>query len=67
MHILRSKMLAEGKRWGEVTAEISDKLGVKATILLMMSNSRAEMRTSARRAAASVSRNILCSAGIKIL
>jgi len=43
VHILRSKMLAEGKTLGEVTAEISDKLGVKATIL-PMSNSRVETR-----------------------
>ena len=43
VHILRSKLLAEGKTLSEVTAEISDKLGVKARIL-PMSNSRVETR-----------------------
>lgn len=43
VHILRSKLLAEGKTLSEVTAEISDRLGVKARIL-PMSNSRVETR-----------------------
>ena len=43
VHILRSKLLAEGKTLSEVTCEISDKLGVKAHIL-PMSNSRVETR-----------------------
>jgi LPPG:FO 2-phospho-L-lactate transferase len=43
IHILRSKLLAEGKTLSEVTAEICDKLGVKAR-LLPMSNSRVETR-----------------------
>ena len=43
VHILRSKLLAEGKTLSEVTAEISDKLGVRARIL-PMSNSRVETR-----------------------
>ena len=43
VHILRSKFLAEGKTLSEVTAEIADKLGVKARIL-PMSNSRVETR-----------------------
>ena len=43
VHILRSKLLAEGKTLSEVTAEISDKLGAKARIL-PMSNSRVETR-----------------------
>ena len=43
VHILRSKLLAEGKTLSAVTAEISDKLGVKARIL-PMSNSRVETR-----------------------
>ncbi len=43
VHILRSKLLAEGKTLSEVTAEIADKLGVKAHIL-PMSNSRVETR-----------------------
>jgi LPPG:FO 2-phospho-L-lactate transferase len=43
IHILRSKLLAEGKTLSEVTAEIADKLGVKARIL-PMSNSRVETR-----------------------
>ena len=43
MHVLRSKLLAEGKTLSEVTAEICDKLGVKARIL-PMSDSRVETR-----------------------
>lgn len=43
VHILRSKLLAEGKTLSEVTTEICDKLGVKARIL-PMSNSRVETR-----------------------
>ncbi len=43
VHILRSKLMAEGKTLSEVTAEICDKLGVKARIL-PMSNSRVETR-----------------------
>ena len=43
VHILRSKLLAEGKTLSEVTAEIADKLGVRARIL-PMSNSRVETR-----------------------
>ena len=43
VHILRSKLLAEGKTLSEVTVEISDKLGVKARIL-PMSDSRVETR-----------------------
>lgn len=43
IHILRSKLLAEGKTLSEVTTEICDKLGVKARIL-PMSNSRVETR-----------------------
>jgi LPPG:FO 2-phospho-L-lactate transferase len=43
VHILRSKMLAEGKTLGEVTAEIAEKLGVKAKIL-PMTNSRVGTR-----------------------
>ena len=43
VHILRSKLLAEGKTLSEVTAEIADKLGVSARIL-PMSNSRVETR-----------------------
>ncbi len=43
IHILRSKLLAEGRTLSEVTAEICDKLGVKAN-LLPMSNSRVETR-----------------------
>ncbi len=43
VHILRSKLLAEGKTLSEVTAEIAAKLGVKACIL-PMSNSRVETR-----------------------
>jgi LPPG:FO 2-phospho-L-lactate transferase len=43
VHILRSKMLAEGKTLSEVTGEIADRLGVKAKIL-PMTNSRVETR-----------------------
>jgi LPPG:FO 2-phospho-L-lactate transferase len=43
VHILRSKLLAEGKTLSEVTTEICDKLGVKARIL-PMSDSRVETR-----------------------
>ena len=43
VHILRSKLLAEGKTLSEVTTEISEKLGVSARIL-PMSNSRVETR-----------------------
>lgn len=42
-HILRSKLLADGKTLTEVTAEIAARLGVKARIL-PMSNSRVETR-----------------------
>jgi LPPG:FO 2-phospho-L-lactate transferase len=43
VHILRTKLLAEGKTLSEVTAEICEKLGVRAHIL-PMSNSRVETR-----------------------
>jgi LPPG:FO 2-phospho-L-lactate transferase len=43
VHILRSKLLAEGKTLSEATAEIAEKLGVSARIL-PMSNSRVETR-----------------------
>ena len=43
IHILRSKLLAEGKTLSEVTSEICEKLGVKARIL-PMSDSRVETR-----------------------
>ena len=43
MHLLRSRLLAEGKTLSEATAIVSDKLGVKARIL-PMSNSRVETR-----------------------
>lgn len=43
IHILRSKFLAEGKTLSEATAEIADRLQVKARIL-PMSNSRVETR-----------------------
>ncbi len=43
MHLLRSRLLAEGKTLSEATAVISDKLGVKARVL-PMSNSRVETR-----------------------
>jgi LPPG:FO 2-phospho-L-lactate transferase len=42
-HILRSKLLADGKTLTEVTAEIAGRLGVKARIL-PMSNARIETR-----------------------
>jgi LPPG:FO 2-phospho-L-lactate transferase len=42
-HILRSKLLADGKTLSEATSEIAAKLGVKARIL-PMSNSRVETR-----------------------
>ncbi|MBZ5550627.1 MAG: 2-phospho-L-lactate transferase [Acidobacteriia bacterium] len=42
-HILRSKLLSDGKTLSEVTAEIAAKLGIKARIL-PMSNSRVETR-----------------------
>ncbi len=43
VHLLRSRLLAEGKTLSEATAVISGKLGVKARIL-PMSNSRIETR-----------------------
>src|SRR5579863_10366066 len=43
MHLLRSRLLAEGKTLLEATQVISDKLGVKARVL-PMSNSRVETR-----------------------
>src|SRR6201997_4506111 len=43
MHILRSRLLAEGRTLSEATKVISDKLGVKARIL-PMSDSRVETR-----------------------
>jgi LPPG:FO 2-phospho-L-lactate transferase len=43
MHLLRSRLLAEGKTLSEATAVISGKLGVKARVL-PMSNSRVETR-----------------------
>ena len=43
MHLLRSRLLAEGKTLSEATAVVSQKLGVKARIL-PMSNSRVETR-----------------------
>jgi LPPG:FO 2-phospho-L-lactate transferase len=42
-HILRSKLLSDGKTLSEVTAEIAARLGVKA-LILPMSNSRVETR-----------------------
>ena len=42
-HILRSKLLADGKTLSEVTAEIADRLGVRSRIL-PMTNSRVETR-----------------------
>jgi len=42
-HILRSKLLADGKALSDVTAEISSKYGIRARIL-PMSNSRVETR-----------------------
>jgi LPPG:FO 2-phospho-L-lactate transferase len=43
IHILRSKLLADGKTLSEVTAEIASKLGIRARIL-PMTNSRVETR-----------------------
>lgn len=43
MHLLRSRLLAEGKTLSEATAVISQKLGVRARVL-PMSNSRVETR-----------------------
>ena len=43
VHILRSKLLAEGKTLSDVSAHVAEKLGVKARIL-PMSNSRVETR-----------------------
>jgi len=43
MHLLRSRLLAEGKTLSQATAVISQKLGVKAKVL-PMSNSRVETR-----------------------
>ena len=43
MHLVRSRLLAEGKTLSEATAVISGKLGIKARIL-PMSNSRVETR-----------------------
>jgi LPPG:FO 2-phospho-L-lactate transferase len=43
MHLLRSRLLAEGKTLSEATAVVSQKLGVKARVL-PMSNSRVETR-----------------------
>ena len=43
IHVLRSKLLADGKTLSEVTAEIAGRLGVVARIL-PMSNSRVETR-----------------------
>jgi LPPG:FO 2-phospho-L-lactate transferase len=43
IHLLRSRLLAEGKTLSEATTTICDKLGVKARIL-PMSNSRVETR-----------------------
>ena len=45
MHILRSKMLADGKTLSEVTAEVASRLGIRAR-LLPMSNSRVETRVT---------------------
>ena len=45
VHLLRSKLLAQGKTLTEVTTEICAKLGVQARIL-PMSNSRVETRIS---------------------
>jgi len=42
-HILRSKLLSDGKSLSEVTAEIAGRLGIRARIL-PMSNSRVETR-----------------------
>jgi len=43
MHLLRSRLLAEGKTLSEATAVISEKLGVRARVL-PMSDSRVETR-----------------------
>jgi LPPG:FO 2-phospho-L-lactate transferase len=43
VHLLRSKLLKQGKTLAEVTSEIATKMGVKAR-LLPMSNSRVETR-----------------------
>lgn len=43
MHLLRSRLLAEGKTLSEATAVVGQKLGVKARVL-PMSNSRVETR-----------------------
>jgi LPPG:FO 2-phospho-L-lactate transferase len=43
MHLLRSRLLAEGKTLSEATSTICNKLGVKARVL-PMSNSRVETR-----------------------
>lgn len=43
MHLLRSRLLAEGKTLSQATAVISEKLGVKARVL-PMSDSRVETR-----------------------
>src|ERR1700738_3761826 len=43
VHLLRSKLLKQGKTLAEVTSEIATKMGVKARIL-PMSNSRVETR-----------------------
>jgi LPPG:FO 2-phospho-L-lactate transferase len=43
MHLLRSRLLAEGKTLSEATSVISEKLGVQARVL-PMSNSRVETR-----------------------
>jgi LPPG:FO 2-phospho-L-lactate transferase len=43
MHLLRSRLLAEGRTLSEATAIVSGKLGVKARVL-PMSNSRVETR-----------------------
>jgi LPPG:FO 2-phospho-L-lactate transferase len=43
MHLLRSRLLAEGKTLSEATTVISDKLGVRARVL-PMSNQRVETR-----------------------
>jgi LPPG:FO 2-phospho-L-lactate transferase len=43
MHILRSKLLADGKTLSDVTAQIATRMGIK-TRILPMSNSRVETR-----------------------
>lgn len=45
MHLLRSRLLAEGKTLSDATATISSKLGVKARVL-PMSDSRVETRVN---------------------